>query len=92
MLAGIFLAAALTLEMVATTAGMHHVDVHVGSPEAIVALAKELGMDDHDRVMGMARWSDTACEIYVPPLTVDTVVIWLHEFRHCTEGYFHGSR
>ncbi len=91
MLAGVLLAAALTLETAAAAVELPHVDVHVGPPAAIVELAKARGMSDPDKVVGLAQWWSEGCEIYVPPLTWRTLSIWTHELRHCTEGYFHGQ-
>ena len=82
-------AAVLTLEMAASAAMGAHVDVHVRTPVEIAQLATKLGLAGSPTPLGFARWWDQGCEIYVPPLTRDTLAIWAHELRHCVEGHFH---
>jgi hypothetical protein len=67
----------------------YNVEVMVRTKEAI----KELGFSqNYNNARGLA-WipgeSRETCKIMVPELSSETLEIWEHELRHCTEGYFH---
>ena len=51
--------------------------------------AKKDGQDI--RVVGFATYSKdlTFCMIWVPPLSLTTVWVWIHEILHCNTGPFH---
>ena len=85
--------------MIALTVGLAYAheehralaDVHVVimSPEEIDTFAKENGLALWNTALGMARWTNEKCEIYVPPLSAHTLSIWIHELYHCVAGDFH---
>lgn len=68
----------------------------IETPEAIhdEAVSRGLTTEDSDIVvMGIAAYNVglTICTIWVPPLTAETLWIWVHEVRHCNTGAFHAN-
>ncbi len=70
------------------------VKVYVESPDAIQQSYEKAGGTFPD-VKGWALYNSVPpsirnCQIHVPPLTRDTLWVWTHELKHCTEGGWHG--
>ena len=71
--------------------------VYIESPEEIQrGWEAEIGKES-ERVAGWALYRGAppdiwGCEIHVPPMTPETAWVWVHEFKHCTEGDWHPEK
>ena len=69
------------------------VRVYVETPEQIQRGWEARG--NKARAVGWAFYGSSplniwGCQVHVPPLTPRTMWIWQHEFKHCTDGGWHG--
>ena len=83
---GVSPASAVTLADIIDTPIM----IYVESPEMIQKKWEARG--HKSLVLGWTTWPGTPsrlCVIHVPPLTLYTFTIWLHEIAHCKKGRWH---
>ncbi len=69
------------------------VRVYIETPEQVQQSYKEAG-GELTHVFGWASFIGSppnirVCQVHVPPLRPETMWIWQHEFKHCTDGSFH---
>ena len=60
--------------------------VQIRSPAFIKTIGKRYG---YKNAVGLSFYREKPCRIIVPELTKRTMRIWIHEIRHCREGFWH---